>query len=224
MNRTRLQRFVIRMLRRLTVTTFTGAENIPREGGVIVATNHISRLDIPILFVNPIRPDITALVADKYLRYPLFRWFAETVGGIWIDRSQADFAAFSKSMEVLRAGIALGIAPEGTRSPTQTLIEGKAGVVLLAQRSGCPIVPVGIEGTATTLKKIFTFRRPRISVVFGKPFTLPPVPREDREAELQRQTDEIMCRIAVLLPETMRGVYANHPRTLELLAHPDEVR
>lgn len=224
MNRTRLQRFVNRMIKRLTATTFIGADNIPQKGGVIVATNHISRLDIPILFVNPIRSDITALVADKYLRYPIFRWFAEIVGGIWIDRSQADFAAFSKSMEVLRAGIALGIAPEGTRSSTHALLEGKAGTVLLAQRSGCPIVPVGIEGTDTALQKILTFRRPRINVVFGKPFTLPPVPRENREAELQKQTDEIMCRIAALLPEEMRGVYANHPRTLELLANPDEVR
>jgi len=47
------------------------------------------------------------------------------------------------------------------------------------------------------------------------------VPRENREAELQKQTDEVMCRIAVLLPEEMRGVYANHPRTLELLANPE---
>lgn len=221
MNRTVLQRLVNRMIKRLTETTFIGAENLPRKGGVIVATNHISRLDIPILFVNPVRPDITALVADKYLRYPIFRWFAESVGGIWIDRSQADFAAFTKSMEVLRAGIALGIAPEGTRSSDHALIEGKAGAVLLAQRSGCPIVPVGLQGTATALKKIFTFRRPKITVVFGKPFTLPPLPRENREVELQKQTDEVMCRIAVLLPEEMRGVYANHPRTLELLANPE---
>jgi len=154
MNRTRLQRLVNRMLKRLTDTTFIGAENIPLKGGVIVATNHISRLDIPILFVNPVRPDITALVADKYLRYPVFRWFAESVGGIWIDRSQADFAAFSKSMEVLRAGIALGIAPEGTRSSDHTLIEGKAGTVLLAQRSGCPIVPV-VCRAQLGLKKLF---------------------------------------------------------------------
>ncbi len=224
MNRTRLQRVVNRIFKRLTQTTFIGAENIPPQGGVIVATNHVSRLDILILFVNPVRPDITALVADKYLRYPIFRWFSEAVGGIWIDRSKADFAAFSQSMDVLRAGIALGIAPEGTRSSTHALIEGKAGTVLLAQRSGCPIVPVGIAGTDTATKKLLTFRRPKITAVFGKPFTLPPVPRENREVELQKQTDEIMCRIAALLPEFMRGVYSDHPRTLELLANPESFR
>lgn len=224
MNRTRLHRVVNRVIKRLTNTTFIGAENIPQRGGVIVATNHVSRIDIPILFVNPVRTDITALVADKYLRYPIFRWFTEIVGGIWIDRSKADFAAFSQSMEVLRAGIALGISPEGTRSSTHALLEGKPGVVLLAQRSGCPIVPVGIEGTDTATAKLLTFRRPKITAVFGKSFTLPPVPRENREAVVQEQTDEIMCRIAALLPERMRGVYASHPRTLELLEHPELVR
>jgi len=224
MNRTRLQRLVNRLIKGLTQMEFVGVENLPAQGGVIVATNHVSRLDIPVLFINPVRPDITALVADKYLRYPLFRWFSEVVGGIWIDRSQADFSAFSQAMKVLRSGVTLGIAPEGTRSTTHALIEGKAGTVLLAQRSGCPIVPVGIEGTDTATLKLLTLRRPRIRAVFGRAFTLPPLPREGREQALQAQTDEVMCRIAVLLPEHMRGVYANHPRTLELLSAPEEWR
>ena len=218
--RTRLQRLIQWLIKALTNTQFIGAENLPPEGGVIVATNHVSRLDIPVLFVNPARPDITALVANKYLRYPLFRWITESAGGIWIDRSTADFAAFSKSMELLRSGRALGIAPEGTRSTTHALIEGKPGTVLLAQRSGLPVVPVGIAGSDTATGKMLTFRKPTITAVFGKPVILPPAPRENREQVMQQQTDEIMCRIAALLPESYRGAYANHPRTLELLAAP----
>ena len=218
--RNRVQRFIHWLIKALTNTVFIGAENLPREGGVIVATNHVSRLDIPVLFVNPARPDITALIANKYLDYPLFRWFAEAAGGIWLDRSQADFAAFSQSMEVLRSGRALGIAPEGTRSDTHGLLEGKSGTVLLAQRSGLPVVPVGIAGSDTATAKMLTFRKPTITAVFGKPVILPPVPRENRAEVMQQQTDEIMCRIAALLPESYRGVYANHPRTLELLANP----
>jgi 1-acyl-sn-glycerol-3-phosphate acyltransferase len=222
--RNRVQRLIHWLIKTLTNTVFIGAENLPREGGVIVATNHVSRLDIPVLFVNPTRPDITALVANKYLNYPLFRWLAEAAGAIWIDRSQADFAAFSQSMEVLRSGKALGIAPEGTRSTTHALIEGKAGTVLLAQRSGLPVVPVGIAGSDTATPKMLTFGKPTITVVFGKPLILPPVPRENRAEIMQQQTDEIMCRIAALLPESYRGVYANHPRTLELLANPELYR
>lgn len=218
--RTRIQRLIQWLIKTLTNTQFMGAENLPPEGGVIVATNHVSRLDIPVLFVNPVRPDITALVANKYLRYPLFRWITESAGGIWIDRSTADFAAFRKSMEVLRSGRALGIAPEGTRSTTHALIEGKSGTVLLAQRSGLPVVPVGIAGSDTATGKMLTLHKPTITVAFGKPVILPPAPRENREPIMQQQTDEIMCHIAALLPESYRGVYANHPRTLELLANP----
>jgi len=222
--RNRVQRLIHWLIKALTNTVFFGGENLPREGGVIVATNHVSRLDIPVLFVNPVRPDITALIANKYLDYPVFRWFAESAGGIWLDRSKADFAAFSQSMEVLRSGKALGIAPEGTRSTTHGLIEGKPGTVLLAQRSGLPVVPVGIAGSDTATGKMLSFRKPTITVVFGKPVILPPVPRENRAEGMQQQTDEIMCRIAALLPESYRGIYANHPRTLELLADPDQYR
>ncbi|HWR65069.1 MAG TPA: lysophospholipid acyltransferase family protein [Bellilinea sp.] len=222
--RNRVQRLIHWLIKTLTNTIFIGVENLPRVGGVIVATNHVSRLDIPVLFVNPARPDITALVANKYLNYPWFRWIAEAAGAIWLDRSQADFAAFSQSMEVLRSGKALGIAPEGTRSTTHALIEGKAGTVLLAQRSGLPVVPVGIAGSDTATPKMLTFGKPTITVVFGKPLTLPPVPRENRAEIMQQQTDEIMCRIAALLPESYRGVYANHLRTLELLANPELYR
>lgn len=224
MKRTRIQRLSHWLIKALTNTVYIGTENLPLEGGLIVATNHVSRLDIMVLFVNPVRPDITALVANKYLRYPLFRWITESAGGVWIDRSIADFGAFSKSMEVLRSGRALGIAPEGTRSTTHALIEGKSGTMLLAQRSGLPVVPVGIEGSDTATGKILTFRKPTIKVMFGKPVTLPPAPRENREQVMQQQTDEIMCRIAALLPESYRGVYANHPRTLELLANPELFR
>ncbi len=216
-----LQNTVAFLIRTLTRTTFIGTENLPPQGGIIVATNHISRLDIPVLFVNPVRTDITALVADKYLKYPFFRWFAMTAGGIWLDRSKADFSAFGQALAVLQAGRALGIAPEGTRSDTATLLEGKPGTVLLAHRARVPIVPVGITGTHTALKSLPRLRRGEIIARFGKPFRLPPFSRENREADLQQQTDEIMCRIAALLPPEYRGFYANHPRLNELLAQGD---
>ncbi len=213
-----LQNAVAFLIRLLTRTTFTGVENLPPQGGVIVATNHISRLDIPILFVNPARSDITALVADKYLQYPFFRWFAVTAGGIWLDRSKADFSAFGQALAVLQAGRALGIAPEGTRSETATLLEGKPGTVLLAHRARVAIVPVAITGTHTALNSLPRLRRGEITVRFGKAFRLPPFSRENREADLQRQTDEVMCRIAALLPPEYHGFYAGHPRLNELLA------
>lgn len=218
MDRKTLLAIIRFLLTRLARIEFSGAEHIPASGGVIVATNHLSRLDIPLLFINPVRPDITALVADKYKKYLLFYWLLSRAGIIYIDRSKADFSAFRAAVEALKQGVALGIAPEGTRSRTGQLLEGKSGVVLLAEKANVPIVPVGIAGTEDALLKIFTLRRPLLRARFGPAFQLTPISRQHRERDLQKNTDEIMARIAVLLPEKYRGFYADHPRVKELLA------
>jgi 1-acyl-sn-glycerol-3-phosphate acyltransferase len=116
----------------------------------------------------------------------------------------------------------LVIAPEGTRSRTGALIEAKPGVSYLATKLNRPIVPVALTGTEDkalfgNLKRL---RRAHITVTAGPAFTLPPLPRQNRDEALQRYTDEIMCHIAALLPERYRGVYANHPRLKELSATP----
>jgi 1-acyl-sn-glycerol-3-phosphate acyltransferase len=113
----------------------------------------------------------------------------------------------------------LVIAPEGTRSRTGALIEAKPGVSYLATKLNRPIVPVAITGTEDNnlfgnLKRL---RRSRITLTAGEAFSLPSLPRENRDEVLKRYTDEIMCHIAALLPETYRGVYADHPRLKELL-------
>lgn len=218
MDRHQLYRLVSFVFRHLTTTTFIGSEHIPPTGGFVMATNHISRLDTPVLFINPVRRDMTALVADKYMNHILFRWFTRIAEGIWIDRTKADFSAMNQALAMIRTGRPMGIAPEGTRSTTARLLEGKPGVVLLAQRAQVPIVPVGIWGTEKTQPNLIRLRRGIIHAHFGPAFNLPPLPREGRDAEIQRQTDEVMCRIAVLLPPEYRGFYADHPRLQELLA------
>ncbi len=148
MKRETLQQIMRWGIKNLTVSEFIGLENVPATGGIIVATNHMSRIDIPLLFTLPVRPDITALVTDKYQHYPFFKWFAITAGGIWIDRTKADFTAFRQAADVISEGRALGIAPEGTRSDSG-LLEGKSGTVLLALKTGAPVIPLGISGTDT---------------------------------------------------------------------------
>lgn len=212
---TAILRFLFKIFVRLE---FEGTENIPLSGGVLVTTNHLSQLDTPVLMLNPVRPDITALVTDKYKNQLFTRWFAETAHGIWIDRTRADFAAFRTAIEALRSGQAVGIAPEGTRSKTGGLIEGKSGTVLLAIKAGMPIVPVAVTGTQNGFVKIFTLQRPHFKARFGPAYHLPPMDRDNRDAYMQQATDEIMCRIALELPEEYRGVYADHPRLKELLA------
>lgn len=229
MERKTLQRIMYYLFDHLTVTRFEGMEKVPKEGGVIVATNHMSRMDIAMLFVNPARTDITALVADKYVSYPGISWFARTAGAIYIERDRADFGAFREAQKLIKSGVAMGIAPEGTRSKENGLLEGKPGTILLALRSGAPIVPVGLSGTEDSFTKLFTFRKPHMVGRFGEPFVIDEIPRENREQALQKAVDEIMCRIAALIPARYWGFYKDHPRLQELIMEqggpvPDENR
>jgi 1-acyl-sn-glycerol-3-phosphate acyltransferase len=217
MKRETLQKIVILGIKTLTKAEFVGLEHIPLQGGVILATNHMSRIDIPLLFAVPVRPDITALVTDKYQNYPFFKWFTITAGGIWIDRTKADFTAFRLAADAIGQGRALGIAPEGTRSEGE-LLEGKSGTVLLALKTGVPVIPVGIAGTETCNDAWKHLRRPHIVTRFGAPLNFAPLERASRDVQLQGYTTEIMCQIAALLPEKYHGFYKGHPRIKEILA------
>lgn len=208
MKRKTLQSIVRFLIRYLTKTEFIDIENMPAEGGAIIAINHMSHIDTPVLFANPRRPDITALVTTKYQSSGFIRWFTSTAEGIWINRDIADFSAIRKAAEALDKGLALGIAPEGTRSKNAQMQEGKPGTVMLALKSGAPIVPVAITGTEDALKQLTHLRRPRITVRFGEPFTLPEFHPHHRSEELQKWTEILMRRIAALLPESYRGIYA----------------
>ena len=214
----KLRAIVAWLIKHLTRTEYQHVENVPLTGGVIIACNHMSRLDIPVLFVTPNRPETTALVTNKYLKYPLLRWFVVTAEGIWIDRDIADFTAFRKAIEALRKGKALGIAPEGTRSPNARLIEGKPGVALLALRTGIPIIPAAIMGTEDGMDKLTHLKRPYITVIYGKPIIPPPLDRVHHEEQLNTLTVEVMCQLAALMPAKYHGFYADHPRLKQILA------
>ncbi len=208
MKRETLQRLVRFLIKALTNTEYFHAENIPAVGPVILAINHMSQIDTPVLFVNPVRPDITALVTTKYQENVFVKWFTDIADGIWINRDIADFTAIRKASEVLSKGWALGIAPEGTRSRTGRMQEGKPGTIMLALKSGAPIVPVALTGTEDALKKLLHLRRPHITATFGEPFTLPEFAPHHRSEELHNWTEILMLKIAALLPEKYRGVYS----------------
>lgn len=197
-----------------------GLENVPREGSFAIAANHLGRLDAILVYYFTNRRDIIMLVAEKYQKIPLARWFARKLDAIWVDRFNADFNALRKALDRLRRGGVLVLAPEGTRSPTGALIEGRPGISYLAAKAGVPIIPVGLAGTEDrrVLSYLRRLRRAPVTIRVGRPFQLPPVPREERDQALKAYTDEIMCQIAALLPPSYRGVYADHPRLQEILS------
>lgn len=211
-----LIRLIFNLIARVDVS---GYEHLPTEGNFVIATNHLGIVDAPLAFYALDRWDLFVLVGEKWEKNPFFRWLGKNFNFIFIDRFSPDIKALRKVIALMDEGKNLVIAPEGTRSRVGALIEGKPGVSYLATRLGQPIVPVGIAGTEDkvifgNLKKL---QRSQIVLKAGPAFTLPPLPRENRDEVLKQYTDEIMCRIAALLPEKHWGVYKNHPRLKELL-------
>lgn len=220
MKNTPLLPVVRSLVKILTQYHIENGENLPVQGGALITTNHLSRLDTPLLLGITDRNDLVAIVAKKYRRKPFFKWILEKIGTmVWMDRENTDFAAIREALDYLRQGALVGIAPEGTRSQeTKGLLEGKQGAALLAARANVPIVPIGIIGSDKVNSAWARLRRPPVTIRVGKPYILPPMDRDNRQAWLTRYTDEIMCRIAALLPEQYRGFYADHPRLMELLS------
>ena len=212
-----LIRVLLHLIARIEVN---GYEYLPKEGNCVVATNHLGFVDVPIGLYTLHRWDIFVMIGEKWEKVGLFRWASNYFNLIFIDRFNPDIKTLRKVISLMENNKILVIAPEGTRSRTGALIEAKPGVSYLAAKLNRPIVPVAITGTEdkvllTNLKKL---RRGHITVTAGPAFTLPPLPRENRDEALKQYTDEIMCHIAALLPETYRGVYADHPRMKELLS------
>jgi len=214
-------RFLVRLLMNLIARVdVRGLDNLPKDTNFVIASNHLGFMDTFMVYYALDRWDLFVMIGEKWGRIGFFRWVGRYFNFVFIDRFNPDLKALRDVIERMRAGQVLVIAPEGTRSRTGALIEARPGVSYLAAKLGYPIVPAAVTGTPDKiiLNDLRHLRRARVTVTAGPTFRLPPLPVKEREQALQQDTDEIMCRIASLLPEELRGVYAGHPRLKELLA------
>jgi 1-acyl-sn-glycerol-3-phosphate acyltransferase len=208
-------RFILNIIADVEVV---GLEKLP-QGNVLIAANHLGRLDTAVLLYILDREDIIMAVAEKYKNHPLFGAIGRTANAIWLNRFEADFAALREILVRMQKGGLMVIAPEGTRSKTASMQEGKMGVAFLASKSGYPVLPVALTGTEDggVISNLKRFRRSKIKVVAGELFYIEIPKGKGREQAMREATDEIMCRIAAELPDKYRGFYAEHPRLKELL-------
>lgn len=216
--RSRLLRwFFTALVRLLSRASAEGLENLPPHGPYLLISNHMSMADIPLGYAYLGGEDKAGWVAEKWRYNPLLWPILRLGRGIFIRRGEVDRAALEAAANWLAQGKIFALAPEGTRSRTGQLQRGKTGAAYLAQLAQVPIVPAAVIGTDRTFEHLLRLRRPELLFRVGKPFRLPPLNPNERSAELRRQTDEIMCRIAALLPPRYWGAYADHPRLKELL-------
>lgn len=150
-------RLAVRILFRLRET---GRENIPRFGAVILASNHISDWDPPILGMASSRVPYY-MAKSELFRNPLAAFFLRKLGAFPVNRTGVDTAAIRTSISILSQGGILAMFPEGTRNRRGLLGKAKQGIALIARRSGAPIVPAYISGTMSPLRGL--------RVAFGPP-------------------------------------------------------
>jgi 1-acyl-sn-glycerol-3-phosphate acyltransferase len=195
-------RFLVFLFARIEVN---GRENVPERGAYVIVANHVNWKDPPVVSIALARP-IRWMAKIEVFDYFVIGFLMRGVGNFSVRRGESDRKAIAIALRVLASGLPLGVFPEGHRSETRALLRGRPGISLLADRTDALIVPCGIVGTPTARPRVP--RRTEVVLNFGKPFRvadLAPEIRRDRQAT----ADAIMLRIAALLPEDMRGVYAN---------------
>jgi 1-acyl-sn-glycerol-3-phosphate acyltransferase len=191
-------------------------DDIPRDGAVILAANHISNADAVILgawLTKSLGRRIHWLGKKEMFDWPVVGYVARNGGIHPVDREAADVDAFRTAERVLTEGHVLMIFPEGTRSPSGELQKPKDGLAMLALRSGAPIVPIGMSNTDRVWPKGQLLPRPggHATMRIGRPFRLADeLPAGlDRKSAKTAATDLIMRRIAALLDPRHRGAYGD---------------
>lgn len=199
------------LFRIISEVRISGFENIPEDGSYIIAINHISIIEPPFVIAFwPIAPE--AVGAKEIWERRGQSLLAKYYGGIQVHRGEFDRQLINTMINVIESGRPLLIAPEGGRTHSPGLRPALPGVAYLADKSKAPILPVGIVGsTDDFLSKAFSAKRPVLEMRIGKVMFLPRIEGkcENRRMAMKSNADRIMYKVADLLPESYRGVYAS---------------
>ena len=193
------------IMQRFCTWRIEGLENVPKEGGLIIISNHISNFDPPLLSCSI--PRRMYFLSKRGIFKPGVAQFLRAFGAYPVGRDGQDLEAFNWSRRILTQGGAVCLFPEARRAPGAKMVTALPGTALLALRARATLLPVAVTGTQhlTPLPRIF-FPVGNFTVRIGKPFTLPEAPRIRRE-QLDALTTSMMLKVAELLPPEYRGVY-----------------
>ena len=184
----------------------SGLRNVPATGPLLIVANHLSWYD-PILIGVVLPRRVWFFTKAEIFRWPIAGAACRATGQIPVHRGASDRAALEKALEYLREGKALAVFPEGTVARAEQMIAAHTGVAMLALRTGATVLPIAHTGTRRILRSLRASWFPRVNIQIGTPF-VPTIPEGvPRKAELKAVTQQIMERIAEMLPPESRGVY-----------------
>jgi 1-acyl-sn-glycerol-3-phosphate acyltransferase len=213
---TRAVNTTIKGLTRLACRVETEAlVQVPKSGPLILVCNHINFMEVPLVFTHLQPRPVTGFAKSETWDNPLLRPLFTLWGAIPLRRGEPDVAALRKGMQALHDGKIIAISPEGTRSGDGRLGRGIPGVVVLALNSGAPLLPLVYYGSEALRPNLLRLRRTDFHIRVGQPFYLETRGVKTTREVRQVMVDEIMYRLAALLPSEYRGVYAN----LDLATH-----
>lgn len=184
-------------------------DKIPMNGPLILVANHVNFLDAPVLHCRLCPRRVIGLAKAEAWDNPLLGWLFDQWDAIPIRRGKPDVGALRGAIGVLREGGILVVAPEGTRSRHGRLQRGHPGVVTIALQSGAPLLPLVFHGGETIGHNVRRLRRTPFHVIVGEQFHVEVGNERVSRDVRQRIADEIMYQLAVLLPPTYRGEYAD---------------
>jgi 1-acyl-sn-glycerol-3-phosphate acyltransferase len=187
-----------------------GAENIPRRGALLICPNHSATLDPPLVPAFVPRSDTWSMAKSEFFRKPLIAFIYRSYHAFSVVRHTADRAALKRSFDLLKAGQALIIYPEGTRVESGVLAKPEPGAGFIAQKAGCPVLPVALTGTRECLPKgAWWPRRTKVTITFGEPFLVLQKRADGRRVSHEDASDAIMLAIAEMLPPDQRGAFSD---------------
>jgi len=183
-------------------------ESVPRQGPLILVINHINFLEVPLIYTLLLPRKVCGISKKENQDNWFLRVLAKEWGAIPVNRENPGISTFKEAGKALKEKKILCIAPEGTRSGTGVLAKGHQGVAFLALQNRVPILIVAHYGVENFWYNIKRLKRTRVTFIVGEPFILASEMKITKNV-YQEMTDQIMARMAFMLPERYRGAYAD---------------
>jgi 1-acyl-sn-glycerol-3-phosphate acyltransferase len=184
-------------------------DKVPAIGPLIAYANHIGMVEVPILFTELLPRPVTGIAKIESWDNWFLNWIFNLWDAIPIRRGEADMEAMRQMLEALEKGYIVGLSPEGTRSKTSSLQRAFPGVVILALKSGSPIIPIAHWGGENFRNNLKHLKRTDFHIRCGRMVFLDAHGGRVTKEIRQQMVDELMYQIAMLLPSEYRGAYSN---------------